>query len=159
MSHDTDGVLTPAALLEHWQGHRRLTRRVIAAFPEEHFASYHAPGMRTFGEMTLEVLNVLEPNLRGILTGEWTWRDRYTATEKQSVLAAWDDAGEMLKAYWARIPAERLLAVEPGHFYGGPPEANLSRVFYFIDNEVHHRAQAYVYLRLLGVEPPAFYER
>ena len=30
---------------------------------------------------------------------------------------------------------------------------------YLIDNEVHHRGQGYVYLRELGVEPPAFYER
>jgi uncharacterized damage-inducible protein DinB len=29
----------------------------------------------------------------------------------------------------------------------------------FIDNEVHHRGQGYVYLRALGVEPPPFWER
>jgi uncharacterized damage-inducible protein DinB len=28
-----------------------------------------------------------------------------------------------------------------------------------IDNEVHHRAQGYVYLRALGLEPPHFWER
>ena len=27
-------VLTAEALLDHWQGHRKLTRRVIEAFPE-----------------------------------------------------------------------------------------------------------------------------
>jgi uncharacterized damage-inducible protein DinB len=30
---------------------------------------------------------------------------------------------------------------------------------YAIDNEVHHRGQGYVYLRSLGIEPPAFYDR
>ena len=30
---------------------------------------------------------------------------------------------------------------------------------YTIDNEIHHRGQGYVYLRALGLEPPAFYER
>jgi uncharacterized damage-inducible protein DinB len=30
---------------------------------------------------------------------------------------------------------------------------------YFLDNEIHHRGQGYVYLRELGVEPPAFYQR
>jgi uncharacterized damage-inducible protein DinB len=30
---------------------------------------------------------------------------------------------------------------------------------YWIDNEIHHRGQAYVYLRALGIEPPAFYDR
>ena len=30
---------------------------------------------------------------------------------------------------------------------------------YWIDNEIHHRGQGYVYLRSLGIEPPAFYDR
>ena len=32
-------------------------------------------------------------------------------------------------------------------------------LLYWIDNEVHHRGQAYVYLRALGIEPPPFYDR
>jgi len=62
-------VIPAPALLEHWQGHRRLTRRVIEAFPEDQLFSFS------------------------------------------------------------------------------------------IDNEIHHRGQAYVYLRALGIEPPPFYER
>ncbi|MEJ7681733.1 MAG: DinB family protein [Segetibacter sp.] len=34
-----------------------------------------------------------------------------------------------------------------------------SSIFYFIDNEIHHRAQGYVFLRSLGIEPPHFWER
>ena len=30
---------------------------------------------------------------------------------------------------------------------------------YFIDNEIHHRAQGFVYLRALGIEPPFFWDR
>jgi uncharacterized damage-inducible protein DinB len=30
---------------------------------------------------------------------------------------------------------------------------------YVIDNEIHHRAQGYVYLRAMGIAPPPFYER
>ena len=30
---------------------------------------------------------------------------------------------------------------------------------YAVDNGLHHRAQGYVYLRALGIEPPAFYDR
>jgi uncharacterized damage-inducible protein DinB len=32
-------------------------------------------------------------------------------------------------------------------------------ILYWIDNEIHHRGQAYVYLRSLGIEPPHFWER
>lgn len=31
-------------------------------------------------------------------------------------------------------------------------------IFYFIDNEIHHRGQAYVYLRALDIQPPFFWE-
>ncbi|MGO3807708.1 MAG: DinB family protein [Sphingobacterium sp.] len=30
---------------------------------------------------------------------------------------------------------------------------------YFVDNEIHHRGQGFVYLRSLGIEPPHFWER
>ena len=32
-------------------------------------------------------------------------------------------------------------------------------ILYAVDNEIHHRAQGYVYLRSLSIEPPAFYDR
>ncbi len=33
------------------------------------------------------------------------------------------------------------------------------RLLYGLENEIHHRGQGFVYLRELGIEPPAFYER
>jgi uncharacterized damage-inducible protein DinB len=78
---------------------------------------------------------------------------------KAALLGAWDEAGGVLREAWSRLPVERLLEVEPGYFYGGPPQPHVDRVLYSIDNEVHHRAQGFVYLRLLGLEPPAFHER
>jgi len=41
-------VITPSELLEHWQGHRRLTRRMIEAFPEDAFFNHTIGGMRPF---------------------------------------------------------------------------------------------------------------
>ena len=51
-------VLTPGALLDHWQGHRRLTRRVIEAFPEDKLFSFSLGGMRPFSEMVMEFLTM-----------------------------------------------------------------------------------------------------
>jgi hypothetical protein len=85
--------------------------------------------------MMLEVLNVLEPNLRGFLTGEWRWADRHQQIgTKDGLLAAWDDAGQPLREAWAQLLLGRLLDMEPGYFYGGPPEAHVARVLYFIEN-------------------------
>ena len=32
-------------------------------------------------------------------------------------------------------------------------------ILYIIENETHHRGQAYVYLRALGIQPPFFWRR
>ena len=40
--------LTAEALLEHWQGHRRLTRKLIAAFPDDKLFTYSIGGDAAF---------------------------------------------------------------------------------------------------------------
>ena len=146
-------------LREHWEGHRRLTRRTIAAFPDEELFGYRVEPMRSFGEMVGEALEVT-PLLRGIARGEWEWRTKYgPLSSKAELLAAWDDSLRAIREYWQELTPEKLARVEPDHFFGGPAQSNLSRLRYQVDNEIHHRGQGYVYLRLLGVEPPPFYER
>ena len=61
-------VIPADALLQHWQGHRRLTRRVIEAFPEDQLFSFSIGGMRTFGAMSLELIGIAAPMVRGIMT-------------------------------------------------------------------------------------------
>lgn len=147
-------------LLGYWEGHRRLTRRTIAAFPQAELLNYvPAPPLRSFAEMIREALE-LDPVLRGVATGEWKWTTRYeSVATKDDLLAAWDESAELLRDYWRQITVDKLLKVEPDPFFGGPASSNLARVLYLIDNEIHHRAQGYVYLRMLGRTPPPFYER
>ena len=40
MTDTTTTFITPEALLKHWEGHRRLTRRVIDAFPEDQLFTF-----------------------------------------------------------------------------------------------------------------------
>jgi uncharacterized damage-inducible protein DinB len=152
-------ILSLDKLLRYWEGHRRLTRRTIAAFPEGELFAYKVEPMRSFGEMVREVLEV-EPILRGKATGEWEWTSAYDRLSgKVELLAAWDESLATIRGYWPRLSVERLDEVEPDRFFGGPPQANIDRLLYLIDNEIHHRGQGYVYLRRLGIEPPAFYKR
>ena len=58
---------------------------------------------------------------------------------------------------WKDIPAERFQETDKAFGQWEMPIYGL--INYLIDNEVHHRGQGYVYLRALGVEPPAFYVR
>jgi uncharacterized damage-inducible protein DinB len=150
-------VITPEALLEHWQGHRRLTRRLIEAFPEDQLFTFSIGGMRPFGALALEMLTMATPMVRGVVTGEWNTSWDRDQKPKAEILAEWDQATEEIDALWAQIPVEKFQ--EQIVAFGQYPGPVYSLLLYVIDNEIHHRGQGYVYLRALGIDPPPFYER
>ncbi|THF71131.1 damage-inducible protein DinB [Deinococcus sp. Arct2-2] len=152
-------LLTPAALLAHWQGHRRLTRRVIEAFPEDQLFSFSVGGMRPFGVMAWEMVTISTYLMNALHTDQWgaeTMSREPKPQERTTLLAEWD-------ALTARLDAELpgtssvLLTTEKDLPFGR--QTPTAAAFYMIDNEVHHRGQGYVYLRALGIEPPPFWER
>jgi uncharacterized damage-inducible protein DinB len=150
-------VMTPQQMLDHWQGHRRLTRRLIEVFPEDQLSTFSIGGMRTFGTLATEMLTMAEPMVRGIVTGEWKQDWDKTVLPKAGILRMWDEATEQINALWQQIPAEKFR--ETITAFGQYPGVVTDLLLYVIDNEVHHRGQGYVYLRALGIEPPPFYER
>jgi uncharacterized damage-inducible protein DinB len=79
------------------------------------------------------------------------------ANSKANILALWDKATEEINGYWAQIPDERFH--ETILAFGQYEGTVLSSILYYIDNEIHHRGQGYVYLRSLGTEPPPFWDR
>lgn len=152
-------VITPSELLVHWQGHRSLTRKVIEAFPEEEFFKYSIGGMRSFSDMVMELLAIAAPALKEIVTGETVeMNEKFEHNNKKTnILKLWDRATEDINAYWEKIGIERFHdTIKTFGQYEGTVQ---SSIFYFIDNEIHHRGQGYVYLRALGLEPPMFWER
>jgi uncharacterized damage-inducible protein DinB len=154
-------VLTPEEVLEHWQGHRRLTRRTIEAFPDDKLFTYSVGGMRPFGELAVEMLQMAEPGLSGIVTRKWeNYGDTHkaaTPATKKELLVQWDKTTEAINKLWPQIPEGRFHEIDKAFGqWEGPIYWSL---MYFIDNEIHHRAQGYVYLRSLGITPPAFWER
>lgn len=155
----TESVLTSQALLDQWQGHRRLTRRVIEAFPEDKLFSFSIGSMRPFSEMVKEFLKMTEPIAHGVATGQWTsfGGDLDSVRTKAELLRLWDEATGKLNAIWPTIPAHRFAEVDKA--FGQWENSGISTILYGIDNEVHHRGQAYVYLRALGIDPPPFWER
>lgn len=152
-------VITPSELLEHWQGHRSLTRRVIEAFPEKELFNYSIGGMRPFAEMTMELLSIAGPGIREIATGTSSQLKEHVdhGNSKTKVLQLWDEATHKINTFWVQITKEQFH--ETIKAFGQYEGTVQSSIFYFIDNEIHHRGQGYVYLRALGIEPPAFWER
>ena len=144
----TPVVMTPEWLLEHWQGHRRLTRRIIEAFPEDQLFACSIGGMRPFGELALELLAMAAPMARGIVTGEWEYAPP-DIRSREELLRRWDEDTAEIDRPWQEVITA----------FGAYTAPTIHLLMYVVDNEVHHRGQGYVYLRSLGIEPPPFWER
>lgn len=154
--------ISTEGLREQWQGHRRLTRRVIEKFPEDKLFNYSVGGMRPFAELAMEMIHMGAPGVRGVVVGKWQTFEEVQKSypmpkNREELLNLWDRATEQIDSLWPHIPAERFQEVEK--FFGQYDGPVYWSILYLIDNEIHHRGQGYVYLRSLGIEPPHFWER
>ncbi|BFM42750.1 DinB family protein [Flavobacterium sp. CFS9] len=153
-------VITPEDLLIHWQGHRKLTRNLIEKFPEKDFFEFSIGGMRTFAKLTDELLAIAVPGIKGIVNREVKPFSE-EATEKlifkAQYLEKWDEATAEINELWQKLSIEDFS--ENFNLFGQYEFPIYQNILYFIDNEVHHRGQGYVYLRALNIEPPFFWER
>jgi len=159
-------LITPQSLLEHWQGHRRFTRRVIEAFPDEHFFSFNIGGMRPASGLMMEIIDLTEFGIKGFITGTYPNMNELPhhgnnpekmPKTKADFLKKWDEVTDVLNEYWQQIPEGDFQKVEVA--FGMYENKIIDSILYYIDNEIHHRAQATVYLRALGIEPPFFWDR
>jgi uncharacterized damage-inducible protein DinB len=150
-------VRTANDLLKNWQGHRRLTRRVIDAFPEDKLFEFSVGGMRPFAEMAWEFIRMAVPIAKGVATGKWEEFKGSKATTKSELLRVWDEQTAELDEMFAQIPPHRFSEVDKA--FGQWEARGIDTIQYAIDNEIHHRGQGYVYLRALEIAPPPFWER
>lgn len=160
----TTSFASATDMLNEWLGHRRLTRRVIEAFPEDKIFDYNIGGMRPFADMVKELLDISGPGIKGIAIDKWPEATGFSshsakdvADTKTALLQLWDQATEEIRTYWPEISEARFQ--ENTVVFGMYEGQVFSSILYFIDNEIHHRAQGTVYLRSLGIEPPAFWNR
>ena len=149
--------LTPDEMLAHWQGHRRLTRRVIERFPDDQLFSFSVGGMRPFGNLAMEIITMSGPMLRGVVSGEWNDDRGRDPRPKSEVLRLWDETTDEINRLWSQIDADRFHQTVKA--FGQYEDKVYSLLLYVIDNEIHHRGQGFVYLRALGIDPPPFFER
>lgn len=157
-------VITPAELLNHWQGHRNLTRRMIEAFPGKELFDFSVAGMRPFATLAMEMIDLANPGMDGIVSDEWKIIDNLPhltgvgmPEDKEALLALWDDTTNKLNRLWATLNPERF--GETTLAFGQYEGKVIDVILYWIDNEIHHRGQGYVYLRALGITPPSFWDR
>ena len=111
----TQGIFTPEALLEHWQGHRRVTRSMIEAFPEDKLFTYSIGGMRPFSDLVMEFIGMAEPGIDGVATGNWNMVNELPhhaknnlPKQKKNWLIDGIIVTEKINKLWPQIPAGRF---------------------------------------------------
>lgn len=151
-------VIDSNSLLNIWQGNRNLTRRIIDAFPEDALFNFSVGGMRPFAELVKEIITVDVDGLKGIVTSkEDPFDHNLPAFTKEDLLKEWDKASLEINQLFPQITAQRF--EENFNLFGQYNFPVIHNIIYFIENQIHHRGQAYVYLRALGITPPFFWER
>ena len=151
-------ILTNEELLIHWQGHRTLTRKLIEAFPEKELFEFSIGGMRPFADLVKELLSIAVPGLEGIVNSSTeAYNHNLPLNTKADLLNAWDVATPRINELFMQISEDRFK--EEFNLFGEYKFPVIQNILYFVDNEVHHRGQGYVYLRNLNIEPPFFWDR
>lgn len=152
--------LTKNDFFEILEGNRRLTMRVVEAFPEDQLFNYTPDEkLRPFAEMVKEIMNIENGYMRGIALDKWEYQNLFEGvTTKENLIKISNEIREETRKMWAEMPEERLEIVVKDSFFG-PEQSHFARLQYALENEIHHRGQGYTYLRILGIEPPEFYVR
>ncbi len=106
------------ALLEHWQGHRRVTRRLIQAFPEDQLFKFSVGEMRPFAANGTRD-SMASAGIQGIATGKWaTGRELMHHSgdpglgKKEALRHLWDETTDLINSLWPRIPPGRFQEVD-----------------------------------------------
>ncbi|SCY58545.1 DinB family protein [Flavobacterium caeni] len=158
METTTAQIITTQDLLKHWQGHRALTRRVIEAFPEKELFEFSIGGMRSFAQLSHELISIGAPAIKAIVNRDAsTYAEPEGLDTKAKILAQWDQDTQTINTFFPQLKDEEF--GETFNLFGQYEFPIVQNILYFIDNEIHHRGQGYVYLRALGITPPFFWER
>lgn len=154
---NTKCIISSEELLRYWQAHRAVTRKTIELFPEKDLFDFTIGGMRSFADMAKELLTIAVPGLTGIVNNKMEEIDHaIDLNTKQEILDQWDADTIQIETLFNQLSSDRFH--EKFAVYGEYKMPVIQNVIYFIDNEIHHRGQGYVYLRALGIEPPFFWE-
>ena len=115
--------------------------------------------MRPIAGLASELLSIAVPALKAIISRDskpYT-EEGYVLTTKAEYLQKWDEETNEIIKLWPQIKEEDF--DQTFNLFGQYEFPIYQNILYFIDNEIHHRGQAYVYLRALHIEPPFFWER
>ncbi|MGE5674577.1 MAG: DinB family protein [Mycobacterium leprae] len=136
--------------------------QAVRSLPPEHLEWKPAGGIRTCADWLRHLGQMEDWWIQSVVQGRPDFRPlpRHALGERREMLAYLDFTRGQTEALLQEWPAAMLGETRrvPGPFRGGPtgPDVTLHWIMHNIfTHEVHHRGQIYLYLRLMGIEPPS----
>jgi uncharacterized damage-inducible protein DinB len=145
-------------LLDYWEKVRRRTLKVIACIPPERFDWTCREGKFSFADI-IRHLAAIERYMYAenaqLKPSRYPGHGKELADGPENVLAFMDCMHRESMEIFGRLSGEDLnrKCVTPG----GTPITVWKWLRAMVEHEVHHRAQIYVYLGLLGISTPPMY--
>lgn len=139
------------------------TLQAVRTLPEEHLEWKPAGGVHSIISWLRHIAQSEDWWIQAGVFGQHDFvpRRKMQLLDKESVLQYLQETRDVTERLLEEWPAEKLretVPVPPG-FRGVPrgPQLPLHWIMgNLYDHERHHRAQIYLYLRLMGVEPPLY---
>ena len=143
--------------LANLQGERRTTRETIAAMTDGDIQYRPTEQQMSFGQQALHIVSCQHTLRDGVQGKEWVWERGYTIDKYptlEAILAEFDAMHAADMAYYESLENEQFDRII--HTPWGAQEHMLQLIYSFLTHEAHHRGQLVTYLRLKGLQPPAY---
>ena len=145
-------------MLGSLENERQITRKILAAIPEDKRDYRPDPHARTAWELGWHLANTDVQFLDGVAEGEFAFRNPDEASKPKTVeeLVAWyeENMGRGIKNVRGRAPEQLAQPVSLMGVFNFPAVMYLA----FLNNHsIHHRGQLATYLRPMGSKCPAIY--
>ena len=145
-------------LVEHLERYRAVTLQVLDMVEGADLAWRPGPEQYSLGQQLLHIAQSEDLYVHGLFDGDWNYdRARFPDPPpgREELRALFARVREQLRARLSDLaPAElgRIVTIP-----GSSLEHSLrSWLWFLIEHEIHHKAQIWVYLRLMGRTPPFY---
>ncbi len=147
-----------SALVEHWRGVRKRTRRVVDCIPADRIEWFPAEGRWTFGDQVRHLAGIERLMYAETVSGRpsaYAGHGSELAQGKDGVVTYMDTLHRESVEIFLGLPESRL--EEKCLTPAGTPITVWKWLRAMTEHEAHHRGQLYFMLGLLGLSAPPIY--
>jgi uncharacterized damage-inducible protein DinB len=146
------------AIIKYWDNVRELTLKLLDLFPDDKFSFRPVSEIRSVAEQFEHILSVELYIREGLVSDMWSTVPTLglghadKATLRERLNGEHLVTSDVLRA----LPEDGFNRLYQAKF---GPVSGEGLIYLAIDEEIHHRGNLYIYLRLLDIKPPQMVQK